>query len=404
MKNALRNRLVVLGVMLTLGTSPLHAQDWTQWRGPDRNNKVSGFTEPKTWPKNFTEKWKVTVGVGDASPVLMGDKVYAYGRIGKKETLFCLDATTGKELWKDAIDAPDVRGPASGHPGPRSSPAAADGKVCTFGVDAVLTCYEADSGKILWRKETKGHPRFFTSSSPLIVDKMCIIHTGSEGKGALTAFNLADGKEVWAWNGDGPSYSSPVVMTVAGTKQIVEMTEKNIVGISAADGKLLWETPFKARYNNSTPLVDGDTVIYGAPGVGTIASKITKEGDKFTVKELWKKSQAPHNYNSPTLKDGFIYGLSPSKNFYCMNAKTGEIVWTDTNIRGECGVILDAGSVMLSLPGNTDLVAFKPNDKEYQEVAKIKVADTATWTCPIVAGKKIFVKDKDTLRLLTIED
>jgi outer membrane protein assembly factor BamB len=420
-------RLLLLAAAV-LGACALAAgaADWPQWRGPNRDNKVEGFTAPATWPKDLAQKWKVTVGDGDASPALVGDKVYVFTRQGGDEVIRCLGAADGKELWQDKYAQEPARVPMGGHQGPRSTPAVAEGKVCTLGVGGILSCLDADTGKVVWRKDSKSHPRFYAASSPLIVDGKCVAYLGGEGKGEVVAYDLAGGDEKWKWSGEAPAYGSPVLMTVDGTKQVVTLTQKSLVGIDAADGKLLWQVPFATQYNSGTPIVDGQTVICSGPaggrmgggggggGGGTVAFKIEKEGDKFTAKELWKKPQAAVKYNTPVLKDGLLYGLSTAgggrggmgdqpTNFFCMDARTGDVLWTDKAQRGACGEILDAGSVLLALTSNQDLVAFEPSNKEYKEVAHFKVADTPTWAYPIVSGKRVFVKDRDSLTLWTIE-
>src|SRR6516165_12484330 len=108
---------LLVGGVLLLGASGVRAQDWPQWRGPNRDNKVTGFTEPKTWPKELTQKWSTKVGVGDASPVLVGDKVYAFTRDGTDEIIHCLDAGKGTEVWKDKYEADPAKVPMGGHTG-----------------------------------------------------------------------------------------------------------------------------------------------------------------------------------------------------------------------------------------------------------------------------------------------
>jgi outer membrane protein assembly factor BamB len=435
MNNAKWTTGVLVGGVLLLGASGAWAQDWPQWRGPNRDNKVTGFTAPATWPKELAQKWKVPVGDGDASPVLVGDKVYVFTREGGDEVIRCLDAGNGKELWQDKYAQQPAQVPMGGHKGPRSTPAVADGKVCALGVGGILSCLDADSGKVVWRKDSKDKPRFYTASSPLIVDGKCVAYLGGEGKGEVVAYDLASGDEKWKWPGEGPPYGSPVLMTVDGAKQVVTLTQKSLVGIDAADGKLLWQVPFSSRYNSCTPIVDGQTVICSSPGGGrmgggggggggaaggTVAWKIEKEGDKVAAKELWKKPQAAGMYNTPVLKDGLLYALGSgggsgggggggrpgmgrgAANFFCMDAKTGDVLWTDKTQRGECGEVLDAGSVLLALTSNQELVAFEPGNKEYKEVAHFKVADKPTWAYPIVSGNRVFVKDADSLALWTI--
>jgi outer membrane protein assembly factor BamB len=412
MSNAKRTTAVLAGCVLLLGATCARAQDWPQWRGPNRDNKVVGFTEPKTWPKELTKKWSVKVGLGDASPVLVGAKIYTFTREGGDEVIRCVDAAKGTELWSDKYAAAPASVPMGGHTGPRSSPAVADGKVCTFGVDGVLSCLDAEKGKLLWRKDTKARPQFYTAASPIIVDGKCIAYTGSSGRGAskgdIVAYDLAGGEEKWKWSGEGPGYGSPVLMTVDKTKMLVTLTDKSLVGIGAADGKLLWQTAYKSRYNSETPIVDGSNVI--CSGAGTVAYKVEKKDDKFTANQVWKKSTAAGIYNTPVLKDGLLYGLAGGRGgttIFCLKADTGDEAWADKTTRGECGAILDAGTVLLALTSNGELVAFRPSNKGYEEVAKYKVCDKTgrdgVWAYPIVAGNRVFVKDNDTLTLWTIE-
>ncbi|HVS38176.1 MAG TPA: PQQ-binding-like beta-propeller repeat protein [Gemmataceae bacterium] len=396
--------------VLLLGLSSAGADDWPQWRGPNRDNKVTGFTAPSTWPKELTQKWKVTIGVGDASPVLVGDKIYVFTRQGGDETTLCLKAADGSEIWHDKYAAPAVTGAPSQHPGTRSTPAVAEGKVCTLGAAGTLSCLDAEKGTVAWRKETE-HPKFWDASSPIIVDGKCIAEVGTDGAGGIAAYDLTSGEEKWKWPGAGPAYSSPVLLTVDGVKQIVALTEKSVVGVGAADGKLLWEIPFKAggmgSYNSITPLVDGSTVYYAREGTGTTAVKVEKKGDGFTASQVWSKSNSAGKYNTPVLKDGLIYGLAGggrgATTLFCMKADTGDMAWTDSTKRGECGAILDAGDVLLALSSDSQLIVFKPSDKGYMEVAKYKVADSPTWADPIIAGNRVFVKDKDSLTLWTLE-
>lgn len=403
-KKAKRPVGVLVGCVLLLGASAACGQDWPQWRGPNRDNKVTGFTVPATWPKELTKKWKTTVGGGDSSPTLVGDKVYVFARQGGDEVTWCLDAASGKEVWKDKFATQEATKAAGGiHAGPRATPAVAEGKVCTFGVRGIVSCLDAATGKVVWRKDTKDYPTFFTAASPLIVDGKCITYIGGTSSGEIVAYDLATGEAKWKWSGDPPSYGSPAVLAVDGVKQLATLTKSSLVGISMADGKLLWKVSFGAKYNNSTPIIDGQTVICSSPGPGTVAFKIEKEGDKFTAKQLWKSTKSSHQYNTPVLKDGLIYGITPAKSFFCMDAKTGDVLWTDQAKRGECGTVLDAGGVLLALTSDKNLVAFTPSNKEYKEVAKFAVAESATWANPIVSGNRVFVKDQTSVALWTIE-
>jgi outer membrane protein assembly factor BamB len=411
MKNGRAITCVMLGWVLLMGAASAWAQDWPQWRGPNRDNKVKGFAVPATWPKELSKQWQVSVGIGESSPLLVGDKVYVFARQDDDEVTLCLDAASGKEIWRDKYAAEKVKGAAAniggGFKGTRSTPALAEGKICTLGVGGVVSCLDAATGKVVWRHDTKSKPQFYTSSSPLIVDGKCIVYVA-----ALTAYDLASGESKWEWTGGGTPYGSPVLMTVDGAKQVVTPTVGAIAGISLGDGKPLWEVKVGGegyQGNFSTPVIDGQTVIYSAAAkgkdAGTVAVKIDKQAEGYAATELWRKIQAAHQYHAPLLKDGLLYGVSAGgRNFFCWDAKTGDQLWIDSAQRGQCGSILDVGPVLVSVTSDKHLVAFKAGAKEYQEVAKYKVADAETWAIPILAGKRIFVKDRGgSLTLWTLE-
>ena len=400
---------LIVALSLLIATTAF-AQDWPQWRGPNRDGKVTGFTAPATWPKTLTEKWKVQVGLGDPTPALVGDKLFVFAEQGADEVTLCLDANTGKEIWKDKYPA---HGTVSGAParhgkGPRSSPAVADGKVVTLDFAGVLSCLDAGSGKVVWRKDKDvppSTPRFLVATSPILVDNNCIVHIGGGDKGGLVAFDLNTGDAKWQWTGDGPAYSSPVLATIEGAKQIIEESDKFLNGVDSATGKLLWQTPFAGRnmaYNAATPIVDGNTIV--CTGHGTEAFQIEKQGETFSAKQLWSNAQTGTQFNTPVLKDGKLYGLSSRTNLlYCMDAKDGKVLWTDTTKHKDsfCAIV-DAGSVLLALPPESELLVLKPNDQKYEQLAKYKVSDTPTFAHPVVAGNRIYIKDKDSVTLFVI--
>ena len=173
-----------------------------------------------------------------------------------------------------------------------------------------------------------------------------------------------------------------------------------------ADGKLLWEAPFPVQgraYNAATPIVDGQTVIYAGSGRGTKAVKIEKTADGFAAKELWSNPDNAVQFDSPVLKGGQIYGLSQNGVLFCLDAQNGKTLWT-TELGGRgFGSIVDAGSVLLALTPKGELTVFEPSDKEYKKLASYKVADTETYAYPVAAGKGVFVKEKDSLSLWTID-
>ena len=409
MRNANPTRGMLLGGVLLIGLNSVWAQDWPQWRGPNRDAKATGFIAPKSWPKELTQKWKVTVGDGVATPALVGDQLFVFTRQEKSEVIRCLDAATGKERWLDKYEAQAVTGPAVGFPGPRSSPTVADGKVVTLGVAGTLSCLDAATGKVLWRKDDfKGAwPRFFTSCSPIVVDGLCVVQLGGESKGGIVAYDLATGTEKWKWTGDGTAYASPSLLTLGGAKAIVAETANKIVALSLADGKLLWQTPFeltKGGYNAATPIVDGQTIIYTGSGRGTQAVKVEKQGEELAAKELWSNKEHGVMYNTPILKNGLVFGISERDALFCLNAQTGVAAWVaPLSGRRGYGSIVDTGSVLLALNPSAKLIVFEPSSQGFKEIASYKVADGDTYAYPVVSGDRMFIKDKESVTLWTLE-
>jgi outer membrane protein assembly factor BamB len=407
-----RKLAIVIWVFMVFpaATSLLSAQDWPQWRGPGRDGKVTGFAVPATWPAQFTQKWKVTVGAGaDSTPALAGDKLYVLARQGGDEVILCLDAATGKELWRNQYPVPAVTGPsARDHSGPRSSPAVANGKVVTIGVTGIVSCLDAATGRLVWRKDDYpgGYPVYYTGTSPLLIDGMAIVQIGAPANGGIVAYDLNSGEPKWKWTGDGPGYGSPVVANLAGTRQVVTLTDKLIVGVALADGRLLWQVSYPVQgmgYNAATPIIDGQKVYISGQRRGTKAFQIEKQGDAFAAKELWANAQLGVQFNTPVLKDGFLYGLSDNGMYFCLNAATGEATWTDSVRRRNYCAIEDVGPVLIGLTQDGTMTVFQPDEKAFTQVAAIKVDETQTYAHPILAGKRIFVRDVDSLILWVIE-
>lgn len=404
-----KSNLIISAIvtLIIISTTNSFSQDWPQWRGMNRDSKVTGFKVPAAWPAELKQEWKVTVGFGDATPVLAGNKIYLNTRQGDQEEIICLDAATGKELWKNGYASMTVTGPsASQHPGPRGTPAVSNGKVVTFGAAGILSCLDAATGKLIWRKDnpTNAFPAFFTGTSPLIADGMCILHIGKKDDGQVIALDLNSGNEKWKWTGEGPSYSSPSVMTIEGKKLLIVITEKNIMALGLADGKQLWQiaTPVQQRfYNCVSPYVDGQTIYLTGQGTGTKAIKVEKSGNDYITKELWSNAEVGAKWNTPVLKDGFLYGFTDQKRIYCVNAVTGQTAWIDNAVNSDFSTIVDCGSVIIGLTSTDNMLVLKPDAKAYSEVIKYKVSDTPIYAYPVISGNSIYIKDAETLMKYT---
>lgn len=414
------------------------AQDWPQWRGAERDAGVSGFVAPSVWPKALTQRWKVTVGDGIATPALANGKLYVFARQDSYEVTRCLDANSGKTVWQDKYPALGVSGPGSGFSGPRCTPAVSDGKVVTLGVHGVLSCYDAAAGKLLWRKSYfQDEPKFGFSGSPLIVDGLCIAQLGGQSEAAIVACDLKTGSVKWKSLCACPGYSSPALMTVDDVRLVVAETDRSVLAVSLADGKQVWEAPFEPRereQNAASPVVSGNILIYTGAGRGTHAVKFEKSSGGIAASSLWDNGEVSGQFCSPVWKDGRVYGISQSNALYCQDAKTGSVLWTTqlaaANTRGggadggrgfnrppggfgpdrprrsggggggkSYGVIVSSDQAMFAMTPSAEMVVFSPAASQYTELTKFKLADTPTYAYPVISGKQIYVKDQDSLIL-----
>jgi outer membrane protein assembly factor BamB len=344
--NTPKRILSFAAVALLATASNSIAQDWPQWRGPNRDAKASAFKAPATWPAELAQKWKVNVGGGVSTPAVVSGRVYVFVREDNEEVLRCLNAETGDEVWqaKYVSQQSQFRGD-SGYTGPRSSPTVADGKVVTFGATGVLSCFDAATGKEVWRNADFENqtPTFHTSSSPIVVNGLCIAQLGNERNGGIYAFDLATGDERWKWTEDGPEYGSPVLMTIDNTQLVVAPTNENLVALST-DGKVVWQIPYEqgGRYTSATPIVHGDTLIVAGPGSGVSALRLKTEGDKIVEEKLWSNTDNSLVFNTPVLKDNLLIGLSSAGQLFCINLENpSSTAWTAPITRTAQGAASD---------------------------------------------------------------
>jgi outer membrane protein assembly factor BamB len=378
---------------------------WPQWRGPARDGVASTFTVPATWPAQLTKKWTVTVGVGHSSPVISGNRVVVHTRQGNREVVTAYDLESGKQLWQDGVDAPYTMNPAAtGHgPGPKSTPAIADGRVFTLGISGIFSAHDLTSGKLLWRKNAPSSPpEFGTATSPIVDGTSVVAFLGGTKGGALTSMDVAKGTVKWQWTGDGPAYSSPIIATFAGTRQIVVQSQNKLVGVAAADGRLLWETAIKTPYeqNSVTPLVVGDLVLSAGLENPTIAFRVqAAQGKGWAATPAWRNEQVSMYMSSPAISGTTIYGLSNKSRgqFFAIDSTSGKTLWTTKGREAENASIVRAGEYLLLSTTNSELIVARANAARYEEVRRYSVADSAMWAHPAFAGRTIIVKDVNTL-------
>jgi outer membrane protein assembly factor BamB len=378
---------------------------WPQWRGPARDGVASAFTVPATWPAQLTKKWSATVGLGHASPVVSGNRVVVHARQDNREIVAAYDFASGKQLWQDGVDAPyTMNSAATGHgPGPKSTPAIADGRVFTLGISGIFSAHDLATGKLLWRKNAPPTPpEFGTASSPIVDGTSVIAFLGGLNAGALTAMDVAKGTVKWQWTGDGPAYSSPIIATFAGTRQIIVQSQNKLVGVAATDGRLLWETPIKTPHeqNSVTPLIVGDLLLYAGLGNPTIALRVqAAQGKGWSSTPAWRNEEVSMYMSSPAVSGTAVFGLSDKSRgqFFAIDSATGKTLWTTKGRDAENASIVRAGDYLLLATTNSELIVARANAARYEEVKRYTVADSAMWAHPAFAGRTVIVKDVNTL-------
>lgn len=397
---------------LTLSAFSVAAQDWPQWRGPKRDGVVAGFAAPAAWPEKLTLQWKAPVGSGYSSPVVAQGKAWVHSRKDEEEVVSCVEVKTGKILWTASYPVAFTKNQYATqmNKGPFSTPVLHGGALYTLGITAVLTSFDAATGKVIWRTNF-GPPdtstKFTgTAMSPMIHKGNLIVQVGDDRGGKILALDAKSGKEKWTWTGDGPGYASPMVVEFESTPQIVTMTDKSVVGLAADTGKLLWKLPWPDEWNENivTPVVvetGGKLLIFSGVRRGTVALRITRTGDAWEAKEEWSNAELPMYMNSPVLRDGKLYGMSSKQRgqFFCLDAATGKVLWNTEGREGRNAVTLLAGNLLFHLTHDGNLVVARATEKSFERVAKYSVADSATYAHPVLLGNKILIKDEAGLSL-----
>jgi outer membrane protein assembly factor BamB len=410
----LRQRALAATVVLASLSTAIHGQnrgpDWTQWRGQNRDGAVTGFSTPASWPENLMQKWKVDVGLGYASPIVVGNRLYMFSRQGGDEVMSALDVDTGKVVWRTGYPVTfTMHSAAVKHGmGPKSTPTFSGGRLFSIGMTGVVTAFDANTGKQLWQKPGSEPLPLYTSHSfsPIVDRGLVIFHVGGHNQGALTAYDVNTGAVKWSWNGDGPGYGSPILVDLAGTRQIVTITQGKIVGVDPANGSLLWERPFvSANSTNAvTPVLYGQTLIVSGNGGPTTAFTVTKQNNQWTTQTVWENADIPYRLSNSVMVHDALFGLTTknSGQYFSVDAKTGKTVWTSEPRAAAQAAILQAGDLVFSLQDDGNLVIFRSGTAAFEPIRRYHVADSETWTQPTISGSRIFVKDVSNLALWTL--
>jgi outer membrane protein assembly factor BamB len=402
--------LLVAAVVLT-GPAAVAAaqgspQDYPQWRGRNRDGAASGFKEPKVWPDRLTLRWKVEVGEGYATPIVVGKTVYAFTRRDGVETMTALDAATGKLIWRTGYPAPYKAADAAAKHGvgPKATPLFHNGKLFTVGISGVVSAFNATTGKLLWQKPAPAeHPYFGMAASPIGDKDLVILHPGSYGP--LTAYDAATGAVRWTAKGDS-AYASPIIVELGGIRQIVSMTQKSVISVAVVDGAPLWEYPWKWNGTDSaiTPNVYGETIIVASQRAPVTALKPVRRGGDWAVEVVWENKDVSMFMSNPALIRDTMFGLSErsSGQFFALDVKSGKTLWLGQPREASNTAVVKAGDLIFMLNDDAELIVARSSQAGFEPLKRYTVADSATWAQPAITGNRVFVKDTMSLTLWTL--
>ena len=386
MKNSHSLRVAAALALVSLSA---YANDWPNYRGPDHNgiSKETGWLTQ--WPADGPKKlWKAKVGIGFASFAVSNGKVYTVGNANDSDTLFCFDANTGAEVWKQShpakLDAKYYEG------GPSATPTVESGKVYTFSKRGVVRCFDAAKGMVIWTKDLAEElkaamPTWGFAGSVLIEGDLALLNVGSRG----AALDKKTGKIVWSSDPDEAGYSTPVPFDSGGKSAITMAIKQDVVALSVADGKELWRFPWKTQYdvNPTDPILSGNKVF--------ISSGYNHGAGLFDVgssppKKVWENKNMRNHMNSCVLWKGHVYGLDENQ-LRCLVFDTGEVKWTD-KVTGKGSLMLADGKLIV-LSERGELLVADASPDGFKPIARAQVLGGKCWTTPVLANGKIYCRN-----------
>jgi len=379
---------------------------WTNFRGPKRDGRYEEASVSTNWPSNgLRQLWKQPVGVGHASFVVADGKAYTIEQRRGEEVVAAYDINNGHELWtqKWSAEFSDSTGD-----GPRATPTWDQGRIYALGATGELRSLDANSGSVIWGKNilkdnaAKNLP-WAMAASPLIVDdKVVVLPGGANGK-SVVAYNKNTGATVWKVLDDPQAYVSPMLVELAGRRQIVVVSSYRVVGLAPENGALLWSYPWDTDngINVSQPIVVDRNRFFISSGYGKGAAlvEVKGSGNSFTASTIWENKNMKNKFNPSVLHNGYIYGLDEGI-LVCLDVNTGERKWKDG--RYGYGQVILAGDHLIVSSDQGDVALVKASPDKYTEVARFKAVEGQTWNYPAIASGKLLVRNSTEMAAFDI--
>ena len=370
---------------------------WTSFRGPNRDGRYDEMPVLTKWPaQGLPLVWKEPVGVGYASVTIADGRVYTIEQRRRQEVVAAYDVNSGRELWTQGWNAEytDETGD-----GPRTTPTWDDGWLYALGATGELRCINAKTGEVRWGKNILSDNQaenlpWAMAASPLIVDDKVIVLPGGTNGRSVVAYNKVTGAPVWRVQNDRQAYVSPMLVTLAGRRQIVVVSASRVFGLAPEDGALLWSQAWDTDngINVSQPVIVDDHRFFISAGYGKGASliEITGSGNSFQAHALWTNINMKNKFNSSVLHEGHVYGLDEGI-LTCLDVNTGDRKWKGG--RYGYGQVLLATGHLIVLSDSGEIALVKASPTEYTEVARFAALDGKSWNYPAIAGGRLFVRN-----------
>ena len=402
--------LVAASFLFSFSISCLWAQEggsgWNQWRGPSRDGKLpAGTTLPKALGgEALTEVWSRPLAEGYSSPVLSEKLVFTVETKEKEDEIVrAFDRESGEQLWELSW-AGSMKVPffaAKNGSWARSTPACDGESLFVGGMLDVLVCIDIENGKERWRvdfpmREDTPPPGFGFASSPMVDGGFLYVQAG----GAVMKLDKKTGKKVWSAMQDkremyGSAFSSPVIRTLHGVRQLLVQTRTSLAGLDLETGKVLWDYEVKAfrGMNILTPTVIGDDQVFTSTyGGGCFMFDIAKDGDKWRATKKWVNKIEGY-MASPDVIGDYIYLHGRDKRFHCISVETGEAAWKSKEKFGEYWSTVTNGDEILALDQRGELLLIEANPESLKIVERKRISKRPTWAHLAVVGDSLYVRD-----------
>ena len=397
--------LRILTVAVLFSASSLFAADWPSWRGPNRNDISQETGLLQAWPANGPEQvWHYSnAGLGYSSFAVADGRLFTLGTRGQAEILLAIDAESGKELW--AVQLSPILSNGWGN-GPRGTPTVDGDNVYALTGPGALVCVSAKDGKQIWSTSMDkfgGRKPGWGYTESVLIDGDNVICTPGGGQGTVLALNKKTGAKVWQSTEftDGAQYASVVPVNHGGKRQYIQLTQQNVAGIDATNGKLLWKSPFPGRTAVVPTPIYSDGMVYITSGYG-VGCKLVQVGTDNTVKEIYFNQTMKNHHGGVLLKDGYLYGYSDGPGWICQDFKTGEMVWNDKT-HGKGSVTYADGKLYCLAEGNGSVVLADASPKGWNVTGKLNLTAESQirsprgriWSHPVVANGKLYLRDQE---------